>query len=149
MASSSPQPNALSTELEVLALRAIRVEHRDLNGLLFGGRLSCPSFALSDAKSRLGQWLPSSRTIELSRQLLVDLSWGALVEVLKHEMAHQYVDEVLGVEGEGAHGPTFRRVCVERGIDPRAVGVPRTGPDGNQHLLERVAKLLALAESPN
>jgi hypothetical protein len=129
-------PQALSAELEGLALRAIRVEHRDLNGLLFAGRLACPSFALSDAKSRLGQWLSESRTIELSRGLLVDLSWGVLVEVLKHEMAHQYVDEILGARDESAHGPAFRRVCAERGIDGRSSGAPHA-PDreasSNEH----------------
>jgi hypothetical protein len=143
----------LNAELEVLALRAIRVEHRDLHGLLFGGRLSCPSFALSDARSRLGQWLPSSRTIELSRQLLIDLTWGTLVEVLKHEMAHQYVDEVLGARDESAHGPAFRRVCSERGIDARSSGAPQQGSSESnmeeRAALEKISRLLSLAQSSN
>jgi hypothetical protein len=146
-------PQALSAELEGLALRAIRVEHRDLNGLLFAGRLACPSFALSDAKSRLGQWLSESRTIELSRGLLVDLSWGVLVEVLKHEMAHQYVDEILGARDESAHGPAFRRVCAERGIDGRSSGAPhapdREAAPEERSALEKIARLLSLAESSN
>jgi hypothetical protein len=130
------------------------VEHRDLNSLLFGGRLSSPSFALSDAKSRLGQWLPSSRTIELSRLLLVDLSWGVLVEVLKHEMAHQFVDEVLGARDESAHGPAFRRVCSERGIDARSSGAPQesgsTERDAEErNALEKISRLLSLAQSSN
>jgi len=139
----------LSLELERLALRAVRRVYEDLNQTLFRSALRTPAFELSAAEGRFGRWVGGARTIELRRALLEEHGWGVVVEVLKHEMAHQYVDEVLGVEGEGAHGPTFRRACVERGIDPRAVGVPRTGPDGNQHLLERVAKLLALAESPN
>src|SRR5688572_13926699 len=113
----------LSAELETLTLRAISAEHRELNSSLFGLRLSRPSFALSDAEGRLGQWIPASKTLELSRRLLTDMSWGTLVEVLKHEMAHQFVDEVLGVF-ESAHGPAFRRVCAERGIDARASGAP-------------------------
>jgi Protein of unknown function (DUF2786)/SprT-like family len=148
----SRNSQTLSAELETLALRAVRLEHRDLNGLLFGGRLSCPSFALSDAKSRLGQWLPGSRTLELSRQLLVDLSWGALVEVLKHEMAHQYVDEVLGARDESAHGPAFRRVCTERGIDARSSGAPHAegqAPPEERSALEKISRLLSLAESSN
>jgi Protein of unknown function (DUF2786)/SprT-like family len=151
---AGPRPSdKLSTELEVLALRAIRVEHRDLNGLLFGGRLLSPSFALSDAKSRLGQWLSASRTIELSRQLLVDLSWGALVEVLKHEMAHQYVDEVLGARDESAHGPAFRRVCSERRIDGRSSGAPQPETEAplaeERSALEKISRLLRLAQSSN
>jgi hypothetical protein len=80
--------------------------------------------------------------------------WTLVVEVLKHEMAHQYVDEVLGVRDETAHGAVFQRVCAERGIDPRAVGLPeeRASSDPSvprAKILERVSKLLALAQSPN
>lgn len=140
----------LGAELETLTLRAIKAEHRDLNGLLFSWKLVSPSFALSDGKSRLGQWVPATRSIEISRQLLVEMSWGALVEVLKHEMAHQYVDEVLGIRDETAHGPAFRRVCVERGIDGRASGAPHQPVSGEEHAaLEKIARLLTLASSPN
>ncbi len=143
----------LSAELEGLALRAIKGEHRELNGLLFGRRLSVPSFLLGDSKVRLGQWSPADKSIELSRQLLVDMSWGAVVEVLKHEMAHQYVDEVLGAHEESAHGPAFRRVCAERGIDARAAGAPLRqegdAPSEDQAALEKIARLLTLASSPN
>jgi hypothetical protein len=130
-------------------LRAARRVYDDLNQSLFGSALRAPAFELSSAAGRLGRWVGSARTLELRRALLVEHGWGVLVEVLKHEMAHQYVDEVLGVQAEGAHGPTFRGVCVERGIDPRAAGAPRAVGEGPDHLLERVAKLLALAESPN
>lgn len=140
----------MTAELEALTLRALKAEHHDLNGLLFNWELSCPTFALSESRSRLGQWLPSIRTIEISRTLLVEMSWGSLVEVLKHEMAHQYVDEVLGVHGETAHGPVFRRVCAERGIDGRASGTPeRTASAEETAALEKIARLLSLAQSPN
>jgi hypothetical protein len=72
--------------------------------------------------------------------------------VLQHEMAHQFVDEVLGVRDETAHGETFRRVCAERGIDGRAAGAPdpSTSPEPQAaHVLDRIRKLLALAGSPN
>ncbi len=139
----------LTLELERLALRAVRRVYEDLNQTLFRSELRTPVFELSSVEGRLGRWVGALRTVELFRPLLVEHGWGVVVEVLKHEMAHQYVDEVLGVHEEGAHGPTFRRVCVERGIDPRAAGLPRTGAEQNQHLLDRIAKLLALAESPN
>ena len=144
---------ALTAQLEALALREIRAEHRELNGLLFGRRLSMPSFLLCDSRTRLGQWLPSLRTIEISRYLLVEMSWGAVVEVLKHEMAHQYVNEVLGVDDETAHGPAFRKVCAERGIDARANGAPEVSgdapPNEERAALEKIARLLSLASSPN
>jgi hypothetical protein len=139
----------LSLELERLALRAVRRVYEDLNQSLFRSELRTPAFELSSAEGRLGRWVGTPRTIELSHTLLVAHGWGVLVEVLKHEMAHQYAHEVLGVTDEGAHGPTFRQVCEARGIDPRAAGMPRSAPAAGEHLLDRVAKLLALAESQN
>jgi hypothetical protein len=140
----------LRIELEQAALRAIRRSYEHTNGSLFRFQLRVPAFELIDSSDRLGRWVPAARTLELSRELLVDHSWGVLEEVMKHEMAHQYVDEVLRVRDEPAHGPAFRRVCQERGIDARAAGAPEVGPDTALNpVLERIAKLLALAESPN
>jgi hypothetical protein len=87
--------------------------------------------------------------LELSRQLLLSHGWGVLEEVLKHEMAHQYVDEVLLVRDQPAHGPAFRQVCEERGIDARATGAPNVAGSSTHPILDRIAKLLALADSPN
>jgi len=141
----------LSEELERAALHAIIRTWEDLNGALFRFQLTRPALELVDSSSRLGRWHGGLRVIEIARSLLLDHGWGVLVEVLKHEMAHQYVDEVLGQPDDAMHGVVFRRVCEERGIDPSAAGVPRVdkraSPD--QHLLERIAKLLALAESSN
>jgi hypothetical protein len=141
----------LGLELERAALRAIRGTWQELNGTLFKWQLNLPSFELVDAASRLGRWHGGVRVIEILRTLLTDHGWGVLVEVLKHEMAHQYVDEVLGQPDEAMHGSEFRRVCEERGIDARAAGLPREhhAADGDKHMLERIAKLLALAESSN
>jgi hypothetical protein len=140
----------LGLELEAAALRAARLTYLDLNETFFKGRLRRPTLELTDTASRLGRWVHDSRRIELSRSLLSRYGWGALVEVLKHEMAHQYTDEVLGALGEGAHGPTFRKVCEERGFDARAAGLPESGPSpAHAPILDRVAKLLALAESSN
>jgi hypothetical protein len=138
----------LTFELERLSLRAVRRVYQDLNETLFDERLRVPAFALSDAEGRLGRWSSGDRTLELRRTLLVEHGWGVLVEVLKHEMAHQFVDEVLGVTDEPDHGPVFRSVCDERGIDARAAGAP-SADRARDHVLERIAKLLALAESPN
>jgi hypothetical protein len=76
-----------------------------------------------------------------------------VVEVLKHEMAHQYVDEVLGKSDETAHGPAFRKVCADRGIDARANGVPNASEseatNEERAALEKIARLLTLASSEN
>jgi hypothetical protein len=139
----------LHIELERAALRAIHKSYEAVNGSLFRFKLRPPAFELISSDERLGRWVPAHRAIELSRDLLTRHGWGVLEEVLKHEMAHQYVDEVLRIRDEPAHGPAFRQVCAERGIDARAAGAPSADPSAPSPVLERIAKLLALAESPN
>jgi hypothetical protein len=144
---------ALSVELERALLRALSAAWSQLNEGHLRGRLSAPAIALSDGESRLGQWIAATRTIELSRKLVVGQPWGVVVEVLKHEIAHQFVDEALGGPDPTAHGPAFREICERLGFDARAAGMPVAAggePDDEaSRLLGRVAKLLALAESPN
>lgn len=143
---------SLSAELEAAALRVLRRTWVDLNTSLFRSRMRPAALELTDDRNRLGAWRRDSRTIALARRLLVEYGWGTVVEVLKHEMAHQFVDEVLGLRDQAAHGPAFRQVCEERAIDARAAGRPAAGapPSGTrERLLDRVARLLALAESPN
>jgi hypothetical protein len=77
-----------------------------------------------------------------------------VLEVLKHEMAHQYVHEVLGRVDESAHGPGFRETCGRLGIDARASGLPEDPSEGGEQrdhlkILERISQLLALAQSTN
>jgi hypothetical protein len=75
--------------------------------------------------------------------------WGSVVEVLKHEMAHQYVFEVLKVADGPAHGPVFQRVCDRLAIDGRARGLPDAAPSEDDRIVRRIKRLLALAESDN
>lgn len=140
----------LGAELERLALQNLASTWEELNATFFRRLMRRPVIALGDGAS-LGRWLRTGRTIELSRSLLLEHGWGAAVEVLKHEMAHQWVDEVLGLSDQRAHGPAFQEVCVERGIDPRASGLPAasSAASTDHRMLERVAKLLALAQSSN
>jgi hypothetical protein len=102
---------------------------------------------LSDATGRLGRFDLAARALEIGRQLAISEPWASLVEVLKHEMAHQYVLEVLGIEDESAHGPAFKDVCRRLGIDGRASGIPHATSDADERALGRIARLLALAES--
>ncbi|MFN7146676.1 MAG: SprT-like domain-containing protein [Myxococcota bacterium] len=110
-----------------------------------------PRFELIDGDRHLGEWRRGPRVIAFSRTFVNRNPWGVVVEVLKHEMAHQYAHEVLGAVDETAHGPAFRQVCERLGIDAAASGLPRAAEvDPEQdRVLRRVQKLLALAESPN
>ena len=143
----------LSARLEAALLREIAESYRHLALAYFRGNLKLPQFELVASRGRLGRWIPDTRIIELSRPLVLEQPWGIVVEVLKHEMAHQYVAEVLGEQGESAHGPRFRAVCDKLGIDAAASGMPVPTPGAAHGDLgkvgERIARLLALAESPN
>ncbi len=143
-----------SVTLEVLHrawLKRLRDEWQTLNRDKLQNRLKLPIFLIDRASKRLGFWDPRQRTLGISEQHIWQHPWLDVVETLKHEMAHQYVHEVLGVHDEAAHGPAFRAVCAKHAIDPAATGLPEAGAptDDEQRVLERIAKLLALAESPN
>jgi len=143
----------LSAELEAALLREIAAQYLHIAHTYFRGQIKLPQFELVASRSRLGRWVPATRTVELSRPLVMDQPWGVVLEVLKHEMAHQFVDEVLRDPSETAHGPRFRAICMQLGIDPAASGVPVPAPNSEPtelgKIAERVARLLALAESPN
>lgn len=142
-------PHLSDPRLEAELLRRLAAEYAWRNELHFGRKLRPPTLALADGVSRLGVWKRAERRIEIARALVLSRPWTETVEVLKHEMAHQFVHEVLGVLDESAHGATFRRVCAERGIDARAAGLVsvRGGEDATSRIIERVQKLLALAGS--
>lgn len=141
----------LAAELERALLDELREQYRMLALAYFRGALRLPQLELVPSRARLGRWVPATRTLELSRPLVLERPWGVVIEVLKHEMAHQYVSEVLREPAETAHGPRFRLVCDKLGIDAAATGLPDApAPDPAQRRVgERIARLLALAESPN
>jgi len=150
-AGSTPPTHGLSIELERAALFELRTAWERSNAEYFKSSLRWPILEIAELESQLGRWIGEHRTLQIARGLILGQGWGVVVEVLKHEMAHQFVDEVLGLRDETAHGLAFRLVCEERGIDPRAAGLPyaKATAEEEHRLLERVAKLLALAESPN
>ena len=135
--------------LEASLLRELGTTWREISGNHFRGRLRPPVFALHDAGVRLGFWDRRSRTLSLARSLVYPQPWGVVREVLKHEIAHQFVDEVMGIDDQTAHGPAFENLCRQHGFDPSARGLPQTSEGDGNPVLRRIARLLALAESPN
>jgi len=141
----------LNAELQAAALRALLERWHGFNHTLFRGALTPPQLLFTDATHVLGRWVATKRCLEISRRLVLEHPWGIVVEVLKHEMAHQYTDEALGAR-QTAHGEAFRQVCTRLGIDATATGLPRAAAplgDSEAKLRRRIAKLLALAESPH
>jgi hypothetical protein len=109
---------------------------------------------------RWGCWDPVTRCITLSEQLIRKHSWDVVIEVLKHEMAHQWVSEHSRTP-ERPHGPIFQFACRRLGVAPWAVSATGALPqrldpwrqadvsDEEKRLLEKVEKLLSLATSSN
>ena len=145
----------LSAALEAKLLERLAGEWESINFTYFKDVLRKPVLRLSSTRERLGQWNGELRSLEISRTLVLERPWVEVLEVLKHEVAHQFVCECLRVN-ETAHGPTFRDVCERLGIDARATGSASvehsTGPaddDPASRTVDRIRKLLALAQSPN
>jgi hypothetical protein len=142
----------LTAELEAALVRELRAAWWQINDSFFKSRLSAPTIELIPTGATLGRWVPHTRTIEISRALVIGEPWTAVVEVLKHETVHQYVHEVMRETDQTAHGSAFREVCARLGVDARASGVPSAKGRDTQDpdkVVERIARLLALAESPN
>lgn len=152
----SDAPKILSAQLQAATVRELLRSWHHFNATLFRRALLPPQLGLTSVATKLGLWLPATRTILLSESLVMDKPWGVVLEVLKHEMAHQYVHEILGGTDETAHGPAFQAVCARMGIDASAAGLPAAlsvhDSDGDSvrvRLLTRIARLLSLAESQN
>jgi hypothetical protein len=145
----------LTAALEAALVRELRAAWRHLNETHFRSAMKAPTLELTPTRSMLGRWMASTRTLEISRPLVVEQPWSTVVEVLKHEMAHQYVHEVLKEDGESPHGPAFRDACARLGIDARASGMPSPADvsgrpsEAEDKVVARITRLLALAESPN
>jgi len=116
-----------------------------------------PLFSLGNMKNKLGEWSREKREICLSRNLVLNHPWDAVVEVLLHEMAHQFADEVLGASDEPPHGPTFQRACHLLRANPKASDkyeplderILRESSKSEDRIMQRVKKLMALAQSQN
>src|SRR5690606_32121113 len=113
-----------------------------------------PSFRLVDGMADLGRWDRDRREIRIALQHLRDDPWQEVMATLRHEMAHQFADEVLRATAEPPHGPAFREACRRLRVEPSATA---RGPDGAAaaandeaaRLTRLVSKLLALGASPN
>ncbi len=110
--------------------------------------IQVPNFKLADVSSYYGHWVPTSREMCFSHTLVTKKAWNEVLEVLKHEMAHQYVSEILKVHTETAHGPTFQSVCKQYKIDATAKGeIDASQTTSTNHIVEKVQHLLKLADN--
>lgn len=151
------EASRLTDQLTERLVRRLAEAWRDLNYQYLRSRLRAPSIRLHEGQRRWGTWDPARRLITISRRQVLCYTWESVVETLKHEMAHQWVTEVLFRDGEPPHGPAFHEACALLAVDPAAAGdggVPlfRAGGAGtlaspDDARLTRVQKLLALADN--
>lgn len=143
------------SELQRVWLEQLLAEHQQIS-LLHGLRLSAPVFEISDDMNLAGAWTGGFAGLKMAGWLIRNHGWDVVLEVLRHEMAHQYVHEVMGRGHEKSHGAAFQEACQRLGVHPlfcRAGGsLPHLlqGERGRGRVLPaKVEKLLALAQSSN
>lgn len=147
-------------KLQRLWLQQLQLEFAEIC-LSYNVPLEPPIFEISEARKELGAWQSDTRTLRLSRHLIVNYSWSVTIQVLKHEMAHQLCAEVFHSAGT-PHGEDFQRACELLGLLPEyrragsavlemveqaSSGAKISGR--GQACMARVAKLLALSQSAN
>lgn len=120
--------------------------------------MATPLVEIGEALGYWGKWWPGRQTIVVSARLVRQHPWEVVLNVFRHEMAHQLVSQAHGQAP--AHGDLFYAACERLGVPPeyrRAGGaLPDSQPlpdplnhDRPRALLEKVRKLLALSESAN
>ena len=114
--------------------------------------LQTPLFKISYSKRKLGTWDKTNRTITISVHTLRNYSWEQVVNVIKHETAHQIVDELLVTDDNLPHGEAFKKACNILGLDPEqempSSPVNEDIPERDR-IAMKIQKLLALGDSPN
>ena len=120
-------------------------------------RMQKPLFNLRDMNGKWGYWSNEKNEICLKRNLVLDHSWDAVRQVLFHEMAHQFAEQVFYARNESPHGKAFQKACFMLRADPKASGnypplddrISNTSLNPEDKILLRVKKLMALAQSQN
>jgi len=146
--------------LKTAWIKQLKADWKTANYHYFKDSMRLPSLELSSTEGVLGKWKGSyHRHLSISINLISNYTWEYVQEVLYHEMAHQYVEEVLGIREELPHGEAFKRICLENGIDSTATGNIQSWAEKrknnstisseNHKILDKVHKLLALAQSAN
>lgn len=106
----------------------LEAAYREINRRRFGGRLPklVPLRLSGRMRSRLGQMMPGRsadggvRVVEIALNADLMLAENDIIrtETLVHEMAH--VADLME-NGKVGHGPTWRRIALQVGCEPRAL----------------------------
>lgn len=80
-------------------------------------KLQRPLIRIVDVNTYWGQWDPLLREIKIARRLIQNHPWIIVIEILKHEIAHQMETDFLKKECD--HGRDFQNFCEKMGVDHR------------------------------
>lgn len=148
---STADPREIAAALHAIWNRKLYAWWRYYNEDYLGDALQMPLIALSRGETELGNWDGARRRLSISARHIERDPWLQVMETLRHEMAHQYSDEVFKAREETAHGKAFGRACEKLRCSPRARGRGEGAvPEGeDERILRRLKKVLSLASSPN
>ena len=143
---------AVPEELQRVWARRLLQFYELYNDQYLKGQLRPPAFRIDVSESQLGSWDSLSRTITMSARHIIEHRWESVLDTLRHEMAHQYVHDVLGMGDAEPHGSAFQRACrllrCDAGATARGATLEKADRK-RREMVERVKELLALAGSPN
>ena len=157
--SNNAYQGVLSTALAQEWRRAVERLRPELSA-----QLCQPVFALNPDLGCWGQWRGGTmQCIELRASLVSHHPWYVVVDVLRHETAHQICETCFPGEHEAPHGPRFQQVCQWIGARAQASGEYPTldqvvfaedesaeGADtAAARMVVKVRKLLSLSQSAN
>ncbi|MEE8349671.1 MAG: DUF2786 domain-containing protein [Acidobacteriota bacterium] len=112
--------------------------------------LQRPLIRLGKGAQPLGSWHPERRILTISQVHIMRDPWTSVMHTLRHEMAHQYADEVLKPIDEGPHGPAFQKACQRLRCLPGSETRPGKPCLPEEEKIFRILKkVLSLASSPN
>jgi hypothetical protein len=122
-------------------------------------KLKMPTINVRVQMKNWGFWDPQRRCISISDQLVKKYSWSIVLQVLKHEMAHQIVSEIFLLNDN--HGCEFQKACKMLGLDEQFCKASIPIDENFAHwkflkeetqehqLIKKIEKLLNLAQSSN
>lgn len=93
------------------------------NTHLYGGVMKVPPFRLNKRKRILGLWRPGAGVMEFGTQMFKlggQTGEKDLLGTLVHEMAHQYVSQIIHKEEINPHGPVWQHVMQSIGMNTDA-----------------------------
>lgn len=143
--------DAMNT-FQIAWARRLQFDFDVFNYQFLSNKLIKPTFRFFENESQWGYWKgEQTREIGINLKLIFEYEWEIVLLVLKHEMAHQFVDEGLG-GCSVPHGEEFKKACQKLGIPYYAAcnfPVNQSESHIESSILRKIKKMFALAGSSN